>query len=216
MTRPWGGTARLAATDAVDPQEVLRQADLGMAEVSRRAGGTPATGSVAVRRRFAALLGPVPSVDEPAPGTLPDDVSLCGALVVRLGQAATATAIATWMGWTLERTGAAVAEVDRRLHPVGLQLVAEAGGRLVIRDRVRVRVRPQRRPLELLGVLETPATATLSPTSCEAISAPRARTGSRHCSTWVPPCPPAIQGRIPARRWGRHSRVSAAVPIPSS
>jgi hypothetical protein len=140
----------------VDPHEVLRQADLGLAEVRRRAGGTPATGSDAVRQRFAALLGPVPGVDEPASGTLPDDARHCGALVVRLGEAATATAIAAWMGWTLERTGAAVAEVDRRLDVVGLQLVAEAGATLVIRDRVRARVRPRQSPLELLAVLDDP------------------------------------------------------------
>lgn len=140
----------------MDPHEILRQADVGLAELRRRTGGTPATGSDAVRQRFVALLGPVPGVDEPASGVLPDDARHCGALVVRLGQSATATAIATWMGWTLERTGAAVAEVDRRLHPVGLQLVAEAGGRLVIRDRVRVRVRPRQSPLELLAVLDDP------------------------------------------------------------
>ncbi len=140
----------------MDPHEVLRRADVGLEEVRRRAGGIPPTGSDAVRQRFVALLGPPPSVDDPASGTQRDDARHCGALVVRLGHAATPTAIATWMGWSLERTSAAVAEVDRRLDQLGLQLVAEADGRLVICDRVRLRVRPQQPVLELLAVLDNP------------------------------------------------------------
>lgn len=141
----------------MDPHEVLRQADVGLEEARRRTGGTAPTGSDAMRQRFVALVSAPPSVDDPASGALPDDARHCGALVVRLGDAATATAIASWMGWTLERTGAAVAEVDRRLHRVGLQLVADANGRLVIYDRVRLRVRPQQPALELLAVLDHPA-----------------------------------------------------------
>lgn len=137
----------------MDPLEVLRRADVGLAEARRRAGGIAPTGSDAVRERFAALVG-VSDLDDPAAGAHPDDARHCGALVVRLGEAATATAIAQWMGWTLERTGAAVEEVDNRLRKVGLQLVAEGDGRLVICDRVRLRRRPRQPPLELLGVLD--------------------------------------------------------------
>lgn len=103
----------------MDPHEVLRQADLGLPEARRRAGGAAPSGSDAVRQRFAALLGVVPDVEDRASGTLADDARRCGALVVRLGDAATATAIAQWMGWTLERTFAAVEEVDDRLRHVG-------------------------------------------------------------------------------------------------
>jgi hypothetical protein len=141
----------------VDPHEVLRQADVGLEEARRRTGGSAPTGSDAVRQRFVALVGAPPGVDDPASGALPDDARHCGALVVRLGDAATATAIAAWMGWTMERTGAAVAEVDNRLQQVGLQLVADANGRLAICERIRLRIRPQQPALELLAVLDDPA-----------------------------------------------------------
>ena len=95
-------------------------ADLASGEVHRRAGGTLPGYSDAVRRRLAALLEPPPVADDPASGASPDDARRAGALVVRLGASATATAVAGWMGWSLERTHAALAEFDRRLGPCGL------------------------------------------------------------------------------------------------
>lgn len=88
--------ARPLARDLdVDPQDILRQADLGAQELRRRAGGNPPGASEAVRQRMAALLPPSPVVDDPAAPTSTDDVRRCDALIVRLGGAATATVIAT-------------------------------------------------------------------------------------------------------------------------
>jgi len=108
-----------------------------------------------VRRRFAALLEPA-RPDDPAPAPSADDIRRCGGLIVRLGGEATATVIATRMGWTLEKAAASVAEVDHRLGRVGLQLVAGGDGRLAIHERVRHRIRPQRPSIELQERLDDP------------------------------------------------------------
>lgn len=60
------------------------------------------------------------------------------------------------MGWPLEKAAATVAEVDRRIGGVGLQLVADGDGRLRVHERVRHRVRPQRSSIELLERIDDP------------------------------------------------------------
>lgn len=67
------------------------------------------------------------------------------------------TVIAAWMGWTLERTSAAIIEVDRRLAEVGTQLVAGADGGLRIHERVRHRSRPQQQSMAVLEHLDDAA-----------------------------------------------------------
>jgi hypothetical protein len=141
----------------VDPQDILRRADLGAQELRRRSGGNSPGASEAVRQRLAALLQPSPVVDDPAAPTSIDDVRRCGALIVRLGGAATMTVVATWMGWTLERTSAAIAEVDQRLGEVGTQLVAGADGGLSIQEQLRHRGRPEQQSVTLLESLDDAA-----------------------------------------------------------
>jgi hypothetical protein len=60
------------------------------------------------------------------------------------------------MGWSLERTAAAVAELDRRLEKCGLRVGAEFEGRLQIRERARLRVRANDVADELLARLDDP------------------------------------------------------------
>lgn len=141
----------------MDQQDNFGQADLGVEELRRRAGGTPPGSSEAVRQRLAALLQAPPLADDAAPATSADDIRRCGGVIVRLGGAATATTIATWMGWTLERTASAVAEVDRRLWELGLELVADAEAGLHIHERVGHRARPHRPSIELLERLDDAA-----------------------------------------------------------
>ncbi len=141
----------------MDAHEAFRRADLGSEEVRRRAGARPAVGTDAVRQRTAALLEAPAGVDDPSADAEPGDVRRCGALIVRLGAAATMTTVAAWMGWTLERTTTAVAELDRRLEDCGLQVSTDADGHLRIRERARLRARPQRLASELVVRLDDPA-----------------------------------------------------------
>lgn len=110
-----------------------------------------------MRRRLAALLEPPPAADDHASRGSPDDARQAGALVVRLGSAATATAVAGWTGWTLERTHAALEELDRRLERCGLSVVADPAGSLAVRDGAMLRSRPARLPFELAERLDTDA-----------------------------------------------------------
>lgn len=139
----------------MDPEEALRQADLSHEEVRRRIGGLPLGGTDAVRQRLAALLEPSTSTDDPAADAEPDDARLCGSLIVRLGGRATATVIADWMGWTMERVHAALAQLDRRLDGCGLRVSADADGHLVVRERARLRARPRRLPFEFVVRLDS-------------------------------------------------------------
>lgn len=141
----------------MDQDEALQQADLSRAEVARRAGGTPPGTTDAVRQRLLALLEPSVGHKEPAANGEVNDARHCGALIVRLGDAATPTAIAAWMGWTLERARAALAELDRRLDDCGLRVSTEADSRLHVRERARLRARPQRLAFEVLATLDDPA-----------------------------------------------------------
>jgi len=141
----------------VDPHEALQQADLSRAEVARRAGGTPPGTTDALRQRLVALLEPSAAGEDPPADGEGDDARRCGALIMRLGDAATPTAIAAWMGWTFERTRAAVAELDRRLDDCGLRVSTEADRRLHVRERARLRARPQRLAFEVLASLDDPA-----------------------------------------------------------
>jgi len=60
--------------------------------------------AVAIRQRLLALPEPAVADEDPAADGEADDPRRCGALMMRLSGAATPTAIAAWMGWTLERT----------------------------------------------------------------------------------------------------------------
>lgn len=134
--------------------DAFARADLGHDDVRRQAGGLhPATTDV-VRQRLAALLEPSAADDDPAAGIRPDDARSCGALLVRLRGAGTAAVIAEWMGWTHERTAAALVELDLRLDGCGLRVVADRDGRISVRERVRLRARPRRLPLELAEQLD--------------------------------------------------------------
>ncbi|MGH9280459.1 MAG: hypothetical protein ACRD12_20495, partial [Acidimicrobiales bacterium] len=97
-----------------------------------------------------ALLEPSAATDDPAADAEPDDARRCGSLIVRLDGTATATVIADWMGWTMERAHAALAQLDRRLDRCGLRISADADGHLVVRERARLRTRPRRLPFELV------------------------------------------------------------------
>ena len=134
--------------------EALGEADLSHEEVRRRVGGTVWANNDVVRQRLAGLLDPSVATDDDAAGTHPDDARRCGALVVRLGGAATTTVIAGWMGWTMERTNAAVAELDRRLDRCGLRVGADGEGQLIVRERARLRARPHQLPFELAERLD--------------------------------------------------------------
>lgn len=138
----------------MDPDEALRQADLSFEGLRRRLGRSPTGSSDAVRQRFAAFLEASAPSDEPAAGAEPDDARRCGAVIVRLGGAASATVIADWMGWTLERANAAVAELDRRLDRCGLRVSGDADGQLTVRERAQLRARPRRLPFELVVRLD--------------------------------------------------------------
>jgi len=73
---------------------------------------------------------------------------------VRLGGAASAAVIADWMGWTVERSVAALAELDRRLDGCGLRVSADSDGHISVRERARLRARPRRMPFELAESLD--------------------------------------------------------------
>ena len=133
--------------------QALNECDVGREEAWRRAGAGP-SGNDGVRSRLGPLLQPTAGGDEPPEHTAAQDARRCGALIVRLGGAATPTVAATWMGWTMERTAAAVAELERSLDACGLQLVANAEGGLVVRERARLRRRPVRLPYELAQRLD--------------------------------------------------------------
>lgn len=133
---------------------MLDDCDLGWDEVRRRIGGSPSGHSDALRQRFAALFEPAVGVDDAAAATEPADARTCGALVMRLGGAAMTTIIATWLGWPLERSVEAVAELDRRLDSCGLRVSADADGHLRVRERARLRMRPRQWPLDLLARLD--------------------------------------------------------------
>lgn len=130
------------------------RADLSDHEVRRRTGTYPPGHSEAMRQRLAALLEPPALKDDAAAGTEPDDVRLCGALVVRLGGNATPQAITEWMGWALERTYGALAELARRLEGCGMCLNAGRGGGITIDDVVPLRSRPQQLSFELVERLD--------------------------------------------------------------
>jgi hypothetical protein len=142
--------------EGVDPGTVASEYDLGWAEIDRQIGGSPVGHSDALRQRFAAFLEPSVGVDDPVADSEHSDARVCGALVMRLGGAATTTVIATWMDWTMERSVAAVAELDRRLDGCGLRVGADAGGHLRVRERARLRARPRRLALKLLARLDDP------------------------------------------------------------
>lgn len=133
----------------MDFHEALRDADLTREEVGRRIGAKALANDDVVRQRLRAFLDPPPATEDPAEGTQAQDARRCGALIVRLGGAATATAITAWMGWTMERTAAALDELDRRLDACGLRLCADGEGCLTVSERARLRTRPKRLPFEL-------------------------------------------------------------------
>lgn len=135
--------------------EALTEADLTHGEVCRRLGGNPHSANDVVRQRLGGLLGLSAGHEDCAADVAPDDARRCGAAIVRLGGAATTRVLAEWMGWTLERTNAALAELDRRLDRCGLQLSADAAGRLTVRERARLRARPRRLAFELAERLDT-------------------------------------------------------------
>lgn len=137
----------------MEPFPALSECDVGRAEALRRAGAGP-SGDDAVRHRLRPLLEPAAGADEPPEHTEAQDARRCGALIVRLRAAATPAVVATWMGWTLERTTAAVVELERRLDACGLQLLSDAKGALAVRERARLRRRPVRLPFELAQRLD--------------------------------------------------------------
>lgn len=138
----------------MDIHDAFARADLSHDEVRRQAGGHPAANNDVVRQRLVALLEPSTADHDPAADVRPDDARSCGALVARLGGAASALVIADWMGWTVERTMAALAELDRRLDGCGLRLSADRGGHITVRERARLRARPRRLPYELAELLD--------------------------------------------------------------
>lgn len=140
----------------VDPGSVPSEYDLGWADIHHQVGGSPVGHSDSLRQRFAALLEPSAGVDDPVTDSAHGDARACGALVMRLGGAATMTVIAAWMNWTMERSVAAVAELDRRLDSCGLRVGADADGHLRLRERARLRARPRRLALEPLASLDDP------------------------------------------------------------
>ena len=133
----------------MDFHEALRDADLIREEVGRRIGARTLASDDVVRQRLRAFLDPPPAPEDPAEETNAQDARRCGALIVRLGGAATATAVAAWMGWTMERTAAALAELDDRLDACGLRVIADGSGCLSVGERARLRARPKRLPFEL-------------------------------------------------------------------
>jgi len=133
------------------PFDWLTSVPRSSADASAVARLPPSTPSASA---LAALLAAPAGVDDPAADGEPGDAGQGGALILRLGEAATTTAIAAWMGWTMERTAEAMAELDRRLERCGLGVDAEVDGRLRIRERVRLRSRPQALPFELLVRLD--------------------------------------------------------------
>ncbi len=141
---------------APDPSAVLEAHDIGRPEVHRRAGGSSGAVADAVRQRLAALIEPF-AVAEPAAESKAADIRQAGALIVRLGGAATAETLAEWLGWSLERCHAALAVLDRRLDACGLRLQADSGGHLHVGDRARLRSRPRQLPSNVLGRLDDPA-----------------------------------------------------------
>lgn len=142
----------------MDTHGAFDRADLSQDEVRRHAGGHPAANNDVVRQRLAALLEPSTTDDDPAADVRPDDARSCGALVARLGGAASAPVIADWMGWTVERTMATLAELDRRLDGCGLRLSADRDGHITVRERARLRARPRRLPFELAERLDEEGT----------------------------------------------------------
>jgi hypothetical protein len=140
-----------------DLVRVAEDLDLSPEELRRQVGGASLCGSEALRQRLASLLDIPVADEEPPVDSHPDDARLAGALIRRLGDSATATIIASWMGWTLPRTTAALAELDLRLVPCGLRLHADGHGQLRIRERARLRRRPESLPSQLLARLDQPA-----------------------------------------------------------
>ncbi len=138
----------------MDIHRAFARADLGHDDVRRQAGGLPPANNDVVRQRLAALLEPSATDDDPAASISPDDARSCGALLLRLRGAGTAAVIAEWMGWTHERTAAALRELDLRLDGCGLRVVADRDGRISVRERVRLRARPRRLPFALAEQLD--------------------------------------------------------------
>ena len=134
--------------------QAFARADLSGHEVRRRAGAYPPGHSEAMRQRLAALLESSPLSDDAPAATAPEDVRLCGTLVVRLDGKATPQAIAEWMGWTLERTCGALRELALRLEACGMCLNAGRGGGITVDDAVPLRSRPQRISFELVERLD--------------------------------------------------------------
>lgn len=146
---------------AADPEAMLSELsphDLSLDEIRRQVGAIPPHGNDTVRQRFAALVEPSTEPrSDTADAAAPNDPRLCGALIIRLRGTATTTVISAWMGWTVERTNAAITQLDRHLDSCGLRLVADTEGHLEIRDRVRLRVGPRQLPVDLLAHLDDPA-----------------------------------------------------------
>lgn len=134
----------------------MHEADLSYEEVRRRTGGVPASGTEAVRHRLAALMDVATGGDDAPLEEAAGDPRVAGALIVRLGGSATTASLASWLGWTLERATAAVAELDRCLDACGLRVHADSGGHLRIRERARLRTRAEHLPSELLARLDAP------------------------------------------------------------
>jgi len=133
---------------AADPSAALRAHDFGSSEIAR--WGAAGSGvNNAVRQRLAALIE-IAAIAEPAPDTTAADVRRAGALIIRLDGAATATTMAQWLGWTIERVDAALVMLDRRLDACGLRLQADIEGQLHVRDRAYLRSRPQQLSWSLL------------------------------------------------------------------
>lgn len=179
----------------------LGECDLSWEEVRRRVGGAPPGHSDVLRQRFAAFLAPSAGVDDAATETEPGDARACGALVMRLGGAATTTVIAEWMGWTLERSAAAVAELDRRLDGCGLRVGADADGHLRVRERARLRARPRRVPFELLVGLDDAEHRHALAHLVRGENCPTMRTGGNRSLTWAPPSLAPFPACIPPNVW---------------
>ena len=138
----------------LDPWTLAETVDLTPQEVRRHLGGSATGASEAARQRLASLFDVPTPGDDPSPDSQPDDARLAGALITRLDGDATAAIIASWLAWTLARTGHALGELDARLASAGLRLHADAEGHLRIRARVRLRRRPAGLASELLARLD--------------------------------------------------------------
>jgi hypothetical protein len=147
----------VAADQPLDLLDVAKALDVDPDEVRRQVGAVTAVSPSRVSQQRLAALLERPGPDDDTIGDVdPDDPARAGALIARLGDAATATVIATWMAWTPTRTTAVLAELDRRLMAAGLRLHADRDGHLRIGSRLRLRRRPAALAFELLTRLDHP------------------------------------------------------------